>query len=1223
LAAVLQMLDASGCPYALIQRDLGLDAALTSDVDIAFGVDPNEVVTPIVRRVTAGTGAQLVQCLHYEIPRGYYYVISVGTPPRFLHLDCLFDPRGINRYRLPTPFLVEHAIRGRFARRACDARLALYLLMKRAVKGDASKQALRDLRDAFSGARDAAVSDVRNWFGDEAPGLLTRLLEAHDPLEVSSLLRRLRSLAERRFKSRRPGRWVQSLVWDAWRKLRRFVKPTGFLVVLLGPDGAGKSSVAGLVELQLTRAFRRTWRFHWRPGVLPKLRRRETTDGPQAQAAPPEHSKYHGIVSFVRFAYYWLDFVVGYWVRVYPRRARTTLIVGERYFPDVLVNPARYGFAVPRWLLRVAARCVPSPDLLVLLTADPTLIHRRKPELSICAIAEQLVSYTGEIAHWPAAVAVDATGEMEGVAARVSGLVLDACARRTALRLPRERPRWRAFPSSAHARVWVADDDTVANALRLYHPYSLSGRIMKRSSGLIPRRLFMARACAPDAETSARFDRIALRIRQQLAVPDVGVSFAFRTDDPRRRLTAQASLDGAPVGYVKVASNDVDAAALRREAEMIDWMRPRLTGVAVLPDVLGFQVDGLNSLLFLTAPNSPGTQRALLVDRSDTRFLSALLESTRDRQPVKQMLEAIGARLLLERLVQDGEQAAETVRAAMGAVERSFCDGSIRTAPAHGDYAPWNALGLPDGALYVFDWEHSRKDAPLFTDVFHRVAMPARLVCGQTPDKVVHLLWALCDDPVLGPVIERTGVPPDQLGAYVLVYLLGLAVREHVEHGAVSDFMTHALQLAHRRLDGAGRRAKVLVAAYACEPGGGSEPGVGWNVCQAISREHEAWVVTRRNNREVIEAELARQPNENLHFHYADLPRWMSFWKKRGRGIRTYYYLWQFAAALEARRLMGHVRFDVAHHVTFVNSYIFSFLGLLPLPFVWGPLGNNPILPVALAPAARAVLRDRLRDGWQRILRVIDPLFWLCVYRARVIVGINPSIARRQPFALLASSKCVVHPAIGVEGRLIRPRDASASKGDSIRILSVGQMIAIKGFHLALRAHAQLLRTGSKATLEIVGDGPEMARLRDLASELGVVDSVTFTGWLSRPEALSRYASADIFLFPSCEGAGMVVLEAMAHGLPTVCLAYGGPGEMVTADCGVAVRVTDLAGTVMALAAALAMLANDPSLRDKMGAAARIRVAERYSWDLRHRFIGQWYEAALSQRSCPREARAA
>ena len=74
------------------------------------------------------------------------------------------------------------------------------------------------------------------------------------------------------------------------------------------------------------------------------------------------------------------------------------------------------------------------------------------------------------------------------------------------------------------------------------------------------------------------------------------------------------------------------------------------------------------------------------------------------------------------------------------------------------------------------------------------------------------------------------------------------------------------------------RRLRVLMSAYACEPGKGSEPGVGWNLAKAMATRHDVWVVTRANNRPVIESELEEQPVPNLHFLYYDLPRWASWW---------------------------------------------------------------------------------------------------------------------------------------------------------------------------------------------------------------------------------------------------------------------------------------------------------------------------------------------------------
>src|ERR1039458_759817 len=143
-------------------------------------------------------------------------------------------------------------------------------------------------------------------------------------------------------------------------------------------------------------------------------------------------------------------------------------------------------------------------------------------------------------------------------------------------------------------------------------------------------------------------------------------------------------------------------------------------------------------------------------------------------------------------------------------------------------------------------------------------------------------------------------------------------------------------------------RLKVLISAYACEPGKGSEPAVGWNVICQGCKYHDIWVITRSNNRGPIEAAVACDPLQRVEFIYFDLPKWSAFWKKGRRGVQVYYYIWQIGAYLVARRLQSQIGFDVLHHVTLVKYWVPSFLALLPVPFLWGPVGGGDTMPPSL-----------------------------------------------------------------------------------------------------------------------------------------------------------------------------------------------------------------------------------------------------------------------------------
>jgi|GEM_PF-1775765 len=756
---------------------------------------------------------------------------------------------------------------------------------------------------------------------------------------------------------------------------------------------------------------------------------------------------------------------------------------------------------------------------------------------------------------------------------------------------------WRAFPSTAGVKVWIGDGDTLRGALNLYQPASRAGKVAKAIAAVCPDAL-ASLVCrgAPDAATRARLDLVAAAIRERLGDDALAVSVSPGTAGKHRKMTAQVSGRAGIIAYVKVADAPEAAHLLDNEAAMLRELAGTDLGPAVVPAVIGLdRADGL-TLLLQGAPPASTRPRRLAPDHKDAAFLSTLMATDRRDLPLDSLFEAWPADDALESLA--GE-----VRAALAAVLPAQ---QVAVSASHGDYAPWNCLDLSDGRLFVFDWEYGRKDAPLLGDLFHRVLMPAQLLQRTPPARLVARLLSLAAHPILGDVVTRSGVSRAELPAYLLLYLLQMAHRGRAQQGAVSPYIRECLRACLDAVNGMNRPRNVLVAAYACEPGKGSEPGVGWHVCQAIGRTHKAWVITKDNNRKPIEQALSAHPNANLHFSYVGMPRWLTFWKKGPRGVRIYYYLWQFAAWREARRLGRQVDFDLAHHVTFVNDWMFSFLALLPYPFVWGPIGSNPSIPASLAPSRRALLIDRLRCAVQGAFRLADPLYWLCVFRANLIVGISPEVGRKLPISLLGRDKFISHPAIGTEAEVGPPRcQESARQG--VRILTMGHFIRIKGFHLAIQAFARFALANPDAKLLIIGRGPERGRLAQMAGSLGIEGQVTFRDWLPRDEALQEMGRADIFLYPSFEGGGMVVLEAMAHGLPVVCLNYGGAGEMVSDECGIRVPVGTAEDTVAGLTVALETLANDAAGRQRLSTAARERVNARYLWEGREDVILLWY----------------
>jgi glycosyltransferase involved in cell wall biosynthesis len=402
---------------------------------------------------------------------------------------------------------------------------------------------------------------------------------------------------------------------------------------------------------------------------------------------------------------------------------------------------------------------------------------------------------------------------------------------------------------------------------------------------------------------------------------------------------------------------------------------------------------------------------------------------------------------------------------------------------------------------------------------------------------------------------------------------------------------------------------KILLSAYSCEPGKGSERAVGWNVAAEVAKYHEVWVLTRPDESQAaIEAELAIHPIPNLHFVYFTLPFWQDSlrWGQSG-AMQLHYYFWQIQAYFVGRQLHREIEFDAIHHVTFVRYASPSFLAFLPVPFVWGPVGGGESAPGAFWRdfTWKNKLYEVARLAW-RAIGEFDPLTQLTARRSAIAYATTEDTAGRlrwlhAPDVQIASAIGLFAAEIDRLAQLLPPGDL-----EPVRFVSIARLLHWKGIHLGLRAFARA--NLSAAEFWILGDGPELDRLQDLALELGIASQVKFWGLLSREEVLTKLAQCSVLVHPSLHDSGAgVCLEAMAAGKPVICLDLGGPAFQITTATGIKVPAENPELAVRGLASAMVDLASDRQLRLQLGNAGRQRVREHYSWEVKGKHLAEVY----------------
>ena len=407
---------------------------------------------------------------------------------------------------------------------------------------------------------------------------------------------------------------------------------------------------------------------------------------------------------------------------------------------------------------------------------------------------------------------------------------------------------------------------------------------------------------------------------------------------------------------------------------------------------------------------------------------------------------------------------------------------------------------------------------------------------------------------------------------------------------------------------------KVLLSAYSCEPGRGSERGVGWNVAREVASSHEVWVLTRPDeSKEAIEAELAARPVPNLHFVYFTMPFWQDSlrWGSFG-ALQLHYYLWQIQAYFVGRRLHKEVGFDLCHHVTFVKYSSPSFLSLLPIPFVWGAVGGGESAPPKFWQdfSNKAKLYERARN-LSRGTGEKDPFVKLTIKNCAAVRATTKDTAEK--LYKMGADKVQIVPEVGLlEEEVQTLAQFPLPSSELVRFISVGRLLHWKGFHLGLRAFAKA--NLPEAEYWIVGDGPETNALKALAKEYGIEKQVKLWGRLPREETLEKLSECHVLVHPSLhDSGGWVCIEGMAAGRPIICLNLGGPAVQVTDDSGFRITADNPEQTTQAMTDAMVKLAQDADLRVSMGLAGRDIVQQNYSWNVVGQRLNEVYDKVVNE----------
>lgn len=267
-----------------------------------------------------------------------------------------------------------------------------------------------------------------------SPAIWNLLYQLHSVEQLNSSGRQIRSLLLQCMKSL--PFCIRKMAYQIKRLWRLFQPRPGYVIVVEGTDGSGKSAIINALTPWMNEGFHNSvvynhLRPHWLPDIAVLLGKRDVHAKAEVVSQPHAGAPSGFVGSFARWLYYMHDYTWGYLITVWSKiRIRSYVYIFDRYYYDYYIDPRRSSTKLPHWILRLGELCMPKPDVILCLGGDPEKIYARKPETSLEEVKRQTEELKRFAAKRKNAVWIDTTQPMENSIRDAKTAILHVMSRR-------------------------------------------------------------------------------------------------------------------------------------------------------------------------------------------------------------------------------------------------------------------------------------------------------------------------------------------------------------------------------------------------------------------------------------------------------------------------------------------------------------------------------------------------------------------------------------------------------------------------------------------------------------------------------------------------------------------------------------------------------------------------------------------------------------------------
>lgn len=356
---------------------------ILGDFDIAVSEKDFYQIERIINEFCVAHNFKLLQIIQHEFCAKYFVLGKINNCGiEFLIPDiCSHYVRNGRIFLTADELLKNKIFNGNFYR-CNDLIEAEYIFLKRSLKKFWESSHLNNFKNIFERNYSILSRHLEKYLGKKLKKEFINLIKDDDITELNSRVRELRQSILCKTFFNNPFQSIYYHLNNFLRILKRILHPTGLFIAIIGTDGAGKSTIIKELNNILNPAFRKIKKYHWKP-ILFKKNKNNVVIEPHKN--PPRNF----IFSFIKLLIYVLQYLIGYLFIIYPLKIKSTLIIFDRYYYDMIVDQKRFRLNLPQKIIKFYSIFIPKPDLIFYLRTKPSVALERKNELNLEELERQ------------------------------------------------------------------------------------------------------------------------------------------------------------------------------------------------------------------------------------------------------------------------------------------------------------------------------------------------------------------------------------------------------------------------------------------------------------------------------------------------------------------------------------------------------------------------------------------------------------------------------------------------------------------------------------------------------------------------------------------------------------------------------------------------------------------------------------------------------------------